>query len=83
MNVVAFVVGVLLVVSALADLLNTLVTTSTSNWKWWPSNIVSFRAFGVLRFVTTRMPESSWLRERMSSVISRRCTGPTRLGNRN
>ena len=66
----SFAFGTLLVLAALADLLNTLVTTSTSNWRWWPSNIVSFRAFGALRFITTRMSESSRLRERMLSVFA-------------
>lgn len=51
------VLGILMVVIALADLMNTLVTTSTSNWKWWPSSLVGYGAFGTLRAVTFRMSE--------------------------
>ena len=34
MTVVAIVVGVILVVAVLADILNTLVATTTSTWRW-------------------------------------------------
>jgi len=34
MSALVIILGIAIVVIALADLMNTLVTTSTSNWKW-------------------------------------------------
>lgn len=59
MSVLAMLLGSAMVVIALADLMNTLVTTSTSDWKWWPSRIVGYRAFGVVRFVTWRTADKA------------------------
>jgi hypothetical protein len=70
MSVVAVAFGIGLVVVALADLMNTLVTTSTSNWRWWPSTLLGYRAFAVLRLATARMAESSRLRERLLSLFA-------------
>ena len=70
MSAVAIVLGIGLVIIALADLMNTLVTTSTSNWKWWPSRLVGYGAFGVMRAVTSRMSEQSRLRERLLSLYA-------------
>ncbi len=70
MSVLAIILGIGLVAIALADLMNTLVTTSTSNWRWWPSSLLGYRAFAVMRLVTSRMPETSWLRERMLSLFA-------------
>ncbi len=70
MTVLATGLGLILVTVALGDLVNTLVTTSTSNWRWWPSQIVAFRAFAVVRFVTARLPEASWIRERLLSLFA-------------
>ena len=70
MSVLAIIFGIGLVVVALADLMNTLVTTSTSSWRWWPSTVLGYRAFGAMRLVTSRMAETSWLRERMLSLFA-------------
>ncbi len=70
MSTLAIIVGLVLIVVALADLMNTLVTTSTSPWRWWPSRLVGYRAFDVLRLVTARMREDSWLRERLLSLFA-------------
>ncbi len=70
MNVVAAIVGLGLIIVALADLMNTLVTTSTSDWKWWPSRLIGFRAFAAIRFTSSRLAEQSWVRERMLALFA-------------
>jgi hypothetical protein len=70
MNTVATLLGICLVVIALADLMNTLVTTSTSNWKWWPSRVVGYGAISVMRVFTSRMSDQSRLRERLLSLYA-------------
>lgn len=57
MAYVAFVVGVFLVVSVLVDLLNTLVSTHTSNHRFWLSQRVSIGSWRVLRAIAARTPE--------------------------
>ncbi len=52
MSALAIIVGVFLVVSVLADVVNTLVTTTTSRWPWWLTRVLyrvswtTVRAFG-------------------------------------
>lgn len=57
--------GALLVLAAFADLINTLVTTSTVKGRWWLSRIVARWLLAVVRAVAQRLPESSHLRERV------------------
>ena len=61
--------GVLLVVLAMADLLNTLGTTSTSYSRAWPSMVVTRGCYGVVRAIASRMSPDSSLRERLLSVF--------------
>ncbi|MDH4147583.1 MAG: potassium channel family protein [Acidimicrobiia bacterium] len=49
MRVLAVVVGVVLVLSVLADLVNTLVSTTTSRARWWLSNQVYVRSWRLVR----------------------------------
>ncbi|MFV0525083.1 MAG: potassium channel family protein [Acidimicrobiales bacterium] len=65
MTVLALVAGVALVGFAVADLLNTLVTTSVSAAKWWPSQMIGLSLFQVVRHVARRMSETSAGRERV------------------
>ena len=51
MEVVAVVVGVLLVLSVLADLTNTLVTTTTAQGRFWLTRILYVRTWTVVRRV--------------------------------
>ena len=66
---IAIVVGVILVVAAFVDLINTLVTTSTVAGRWWPSRVISYRLLALTRLIAKRMPESSNVRERMLSGL--------------
>jgi hypothetical protein len=61
--------GVAVVLTAIVDLVNTLVSTSTSPARWWPTRIVGRSTFIVLRAVARRMPEESTARERMLSAF--------------
>lgn len=63
MGALAIAGGALLVVVAFADLVNTLVTTSTSHGRFWPSRLIAFRSFAVLRLAVRRRPETSRFRE--------------------
>ncbi len=45
MSALAIIVGVILVVSVLADVMNTLVTTTTSTWRWWLTRILYRRSW--------------------------------------
>lgn len=57
MPYVGFVVGVFLVVTVLVDLLNTLVSTHTSNHRFWLSQRISMGSWRILRAVAARTPE--------------------------
>jgi len=61
--------GVALVVTAIVDLVNTLVSTSTSPARWWPTRIVGRSTFVTLRALARRMPDDSSARERMLSAF--------------
>lgn len=62
-------VGAGLIATALADLINTLVSTSTSPARWWPTRIVGRSMFVTLRAVARRLPEESQARERMMAAF--------------
>lgn len=68
-QLVVVAVGAGLVLVAIADLLNTLVSTSTSPARWWPSRIIGRALFRALRSVARQLREDSSLRERMLSAF--------------
>jgi hypothetical protein len=57
MHISLIVLGVVLVVAVLTDMVNTLVSTNTSNWKWWLSQRVSYVSYSMVRAVAVRLPE--------------------------
>jgi hypothetical protein len=65
----AVVGGALLVLLALADLVNTLVSTFTSYARWWPSRLIGRSTFVAIRAIARRLPDESTLRERMLAVF--------------
>lgn len=56
MAVIAVIIGVALVASVLADLVNTLVATNTSTGQWWLTRILYTNAWRFVRRVTGLMP---------------------------
>lgn len=62
MNLLAIVVGALLVISVTADLVNTLVTTTTWTGRFWLTNVLYRRTWRVLRSVAGILPTDA-LRE--------------------
>ncbi len=68
-EVLAIFAGVLLVVSVLCDMVNTLVSTNTSSWKWWLSRRVTIFTWRVIRFIALRMPDGA-VRERLLSTYA-------------
>ena len=65
----AVLVGVLLVLAAFADLISTLVSTSTTTGRWWPSRVISRRLLAITRWIAHRLPESSNARERLLAAL--------------
>lgn len=55
--IVSVIVGGILVVSVLVDLFNTLVSTHTSNHRWWLSRRVSLIGWAILTHIAARAPE--------------------------
>lgn len=70
MAVVVGTLGVLLVVLAFADLVNTLVTTSTSRARAWPSRILTRATYALVRGSARRLPAGSMLRERLLATFA-------------
>jgi hypothetical protein len=68
-DILAIVAGAALVLVALADLVNTLVSTYTSPWRWWPSRLIGRRTFVSIRWVARRLREGSNVRERLLSIF--------------
>ncbi len=56
-HVLAVIIGVIAVVSVVADMINTLVTTQTSNWKWWLSRRLAILTWKFVRMISCRMPD--------------------------
>jgi hypothetical protein len=69
MEPVAVAGGVLIVALALADLVNTLVSTYTSYARWWPSRWIGRSTFVAIRSIARRLPHDSMARERMLSAF--------------
>jgi len=67
--VLTVIVGVAIVLVAMLDLVNTLVSTSTSHARWWPSWVVGRSTFVTLRALARRLPEESHARERMLAAF--------------
>ncbi len=59
MAFIAVVVGLLLVLSVLADLVNTLVSTATSQRRWWLSVILYRRTWWSVRALAARAPNEA------------------------
>lgn len=66
---VAVVAGAALVLIALSDLVNTLISTSTSPSRWWPSRLVGRSTFTAIRGIARRIDEESHWRERLLSLF--------------
>lgn len=58
MSLVAIVVGVLLVLIALADVINTLVTTQTSRGRWWLTVILYTSTWRIIRRLGSRLSDA-------------------------
>ncbi len=69
MQVIAVVVGVVLVLSVLADALNTLVTTQTSSGRYWLTRVLYTRTWSMVR-VAGRAMSSDRRRERFYGVFA-------------
>jgi hypothetical protein len=69
LDLAAIAAGAALVLVALADLVNTLVSTSTSYARWWPSRLAGRGTFVMMRGVARRLPDTSTARERMLSAF--------------
>lgn len=74
MSVLAVGVGIIVTAVGVADLVNTLVTTSTSHGRYWPSRVVAFTSFRFVRRLIRRYPETSAVRGRVLAVF-----GPLQL----
>lgn len=57
MAVLAVLVGVVLVVAVLLDMINTLVTTHTSSWRWWLSAVLTRFDWWLIRSIAVRLRE--------------------------
>lgn len=69
MSALAIVIGVVLVVSVLADVVNTLVTTTTSTWKWWLTRVLYRLSWRMVSAVGSRIPNEQ-RRERFFSLFA-------------
>jgi hypothetical protein len=69
MSAIAVIVGVVLVVSVLADLINTLVTTTTSGWRWWLTRILYRRSWAIVSVIGSRI-SNEHRRERFFSLYA-------------
>ena len=55
----AVIVGVVLVLAVLLDMVNTLITTQTSQSRWWLSRLVTRWNWRVIRWLATMLPDGS------------------------
>lgn len=69
MHVLAVPLGAVLVLVAGADLVNTLISTSTSYNRWWPSRLIGRSSFVTVRSIARHLPEDSKRRERLLAVF--------------
>lgn len=68
MTLIAIVVGFILIVSVLADILNTLLTTTSSTWRWWLTAILFRRSWAIVSTIGRRFPDDP-RRERLYSLF--------------
>ena len=69
MHTLAIIIGVITVASVFADMINTLVTTTTSQWRWWLSRVITRVTWKITRTVAAAIPEGP-RRERMLSIYA-------------
>lgn len=69
MSTLAAVAGIVIVVSVLADMVNTLVTTSTGRSRWWPSTILYHNTWRFMRSWAGAIRDES-RRERLLSTFA-------------
>lgn len=69
LDLLAVVVGAAVVLAVLADMINTLVTTQTSSWKWWLSRRLAAVTWQSVRAVSCRLPPGP-LRERLLATLA-------------
>lgn len=69
MSVLAVIVGVVLVASVMADLVNTLVTTTTSQWRWWLTRVLYRRSWATVSVLGSRISDLD-RRERFFSLFA-------------
>lgn len=69
MSTVAAIAGLALIAISLADLVNTLVSTSTSYHRLWPTRWIGRSLFVSMRAVARRLPEEGRGRERLLAVF--------------
>ncbi len=62
--------GVALVIMAFVDMVNTLVTTSTSYARGWPSNLLTRATYKAISSVARRLRDGSSVRERLLSTFA-------------
>lgn len=68
-QILAVVAGLVTVIAVLADMINTLVTTQTSSWKWWLSRRLAIVTWKVVRSISCRMPQGPG-RERLLASLA-------------
>lgn len=68
-STLAVILGVAMVVSVLADVVNTLVTTTTSQWKWWLTRILYRRSWRIVASIGKRISDVD-RRERFFSLFA-------------
>lgn len=69
MHTLAVIVGVVTVVGVFSDMINTLVTTTTSQWKWWLSRLITSITWKIARAIALLIPAGR-RREAMLSVYA-------------
>jgi hypothetical protein len=69
MSAIAIIIGIVMVVLVLADLVNTLVTTTTSQWKWWLTRILYRRSWAMVSAIGARIKDES-RRERLFALFA-------------
>lgn len=69
MSVVVIIIGIVLVVSVLADVINTLVTTTTSTSKWWPTRVLYRVSWAMTSAIGSRISDEEH-RERFFSMYA-------------
>ena len=56
MHTLAIIVGAITVIGVFSDMINTLVTTTTSQWKWWLSRVITQITWKFARTIASLVP---------------------------